>query len=171
MNLRPRRLDQPEINLTPLIDVVFLLLIFFMVSTSFREDAALELSLPEVSESGPRSPQPPRLLLLEIDAEGRYFVEGDLLPSNSSEALTAALTRALEAEEASRDSAMSEGSLLRDDAPPPLVIRADRDSAHGDLMRALDIAGQLGLTQVRFAAITDADPALPASSDPEGSTR
>lgn len=160
MNLRPRRLEQPEINLTPLIDIVFLLLIFFMVSTSFREETALQLALPEIAESGPSGVQTEHLVL-EIDAEGRYFVAGEGLVSNSAEVLTAALRRALESGTFETERSATKGSSLREDDRPPLVIRADRESAHGDLMRALDVAGQLGLTQVRFAATTSAS-ALPA---------
>ena len=145
MNLRPRQLDQPEINLTPLIDVVFLLLIFFMVSTTFREDAVLDLELPDIAASAPA--EPADVLLFEIDANGRYFLDGEALASDSVEDLSRALQRALSGRREAEAATATKG-------PPPLLIRADRESAHGDVMRVLDVAGRLGFQQVRFAAET-----------------
>ena len=70
MNLRPQRTEPPEINLAPLIDVVFLLLIFFMVTTSFRDEVGIKIRLPEASGEAAAETQP---LTLTIDAEGYYY--------------------------------------------------------------------------------------------------
>ena len=77
MKLQPRRRQQPDINLTALIDVVFLLLIFFMVSTTFRKEADFEIQLPEASQE-PTAVEQQRLEV-SIDAAGRYFVNQQAL--------------------------------------------------------------------------------------------
>ena len=74
MNLRPHKREQPDINLTPLIDVVFLLLIFFMVSTTFNDDARLRLQLPQV-DGEPIASDELELLEIVIDASGRFYVD------------------------------------------------------------------------------------------------
>ena len=66
MNLRPNRTDSPDINLTPLIDVVFLLLIFFMVSTTFKDDARIKVQLPE-AQGEEVSADEPQVLEIVID--------------------------------------------------------------------------------------------------------
>ena len=79
MNLRPRRREEPEFNLVPMIDVVLVLLIFFMIATSLRHESELEIRLPEASGQ----PMPGNLAQLEvdIDASGRYAVNGQALES------------------------------------------------------------------------------------------
>ena len=73
MNLRQAGSDEPELNLTPLIDVVFILLIFFMVSTTFQKESEIKIELPEASADPVEEKQD--VLELVIDAEGRYFIE------------------------------------------------------------------------------------------------
>ena len=85
--------EDVQINLTPLIDVVFLLLIFFMVSTTFDTTSQLKIRLPEASES--ESSEPPRKLNLLIDSEGKFFLNARELTDNRSATLRAALQRAL----------------------------------------------------------------------------
>jgi biopolymer transport protein ExbD len=72
MNLQPGDTDEPDVNLTPLIDVVFLLLIFFMVSTTFEHQSRIKIDLPEAS-AAPTSQEDESLEIL-IDAQGRYFI-------------------------------------------------------------------------------------------------
>lgn len=124
---RPRR-DPVEVNLTPLIDVVFLLLIFFMVSTTFETRQALELVLPE-SASGVAAEVSP--VTLVVTADGEYRLGGRTLSA-------AALPEALAAEaEAAREHG--------------LVIEADGRARHADVVRALDQAGLQGIQRVRIA--------------------
>lgn len=123
--------EDVNINLTPLIDVVFLLLIFFMVSTTFDTTSQLEIRLPEASEN-PAS-EPPRKLNLLIDSKGRFFVNARELTGNDSATLRAALTRALD------------GQRM------PVVIQSDADSPVQSLVTAMDVVGQLGLKQVSIA--------------------
>ncbi|MBB3191586.1 biopolymer transporter ExbD [Halomonas cerina] len=124
---RTRR-DPVEVNLTPLIDVVFLLLIFFMVSTTFETRQALELALPE-SRAGGALPVSP--LTVVVTAQGEYRVGERTL---GEAALTEALARQVER-------ARAHG----------LVVEADARAAHADVVRVLDRAGGLGIERVRIA--------------------
>ncbi len=132
MNFQHRQTEEEVgINLTPLIDVVFLLLIFFMVSTTFDTTSQLEIRLPEARENP--APEPPRQLHLQIDADGSFFVNARELTGTDSAVLRAALLRALE------------GRRL------PIVIQSDANSPVQSLVTAMDVVGQLGLKQVSIA--------------------
>ncbi|QOR38407.1 biopolymer transporter ExbD [Billgrantia diversa] len=128
MRFARRRRDPVEVNLTPLIDVVFLLLIFFMVSTTFETRQALELTLPESAGGIDLEVSPVTLVVTE---QGRYRL-------GERELATAELGDALAAE---ADQARQHG----------LVIEADARAVHADVVRALDQAGVLGIRQVRIA--------------------
>ena len=123
--------EDTNINLTPLIDVVFLLLIFFMVSTTFDTTSQLKINLPEASEQ--QTAMPPQKLNLLIDAKGNFFINSRELTNNKSATLKAALERTMA------------GSQL------PIVIQSDADSPVQSLVTAMDVVGQLGLTQVSIA--------------------
>ncbi|MBK1708694.1 MULTISPECIES: biopolymer transporter ExbD [Marichromatium] len=135
MNLRPQRKTPIDINLTPLIDVVFLLLIFFMVSTSFKDEARLRVQLPEAEGVAAPAEEPPETLTIVIDAEGVFFIgERRVLGADA-----ATLGRAIAAALAGRDSA-------------PVLIQADARTPHQAVMTALDATARQGLNQVAFAA-------------------
>ena len=134
MNLRPRQADQADINLTPLIDVVFLLLIFFMVSTTFKDDARLHINLPE-ADGAPLQADPPEMLEIVIDAAGRFYVDDRAVTDQELKTLKRAMTEAL-----------GERKTL------PVLVKADAQTPHQAVMRVLDAAGQLNLIQVSFAA-------------------
>ncbi|MGD8616641.1 MAG: biopolymer transporter ExbD, partial [Gammaproteobacteria bacterium] len=89
MNLRRSRADEPEVNLTPLIDVVFILLIFFMVSTTFQRESQIKIELPEASAE----PMEERKELLEIviDSQGHYFIDEQQVVNSELETLKAAI--------------------------------------------------------------------------------
>ena len=123
--------EDVNINLTPLIDVVFLLLIFFMVSTTFDTTSQLKIKLPEASQL--KTQDPAQKLNLMIDANGAFFLNSRELTNNRSTTLKAALERAME------------GSKI------PIVIRSDADSPVQSLVTARDVIGQMGLTQVSIA--------------------
>ena len=132
MNFHHGKPDEDvQINLTPLIDVVFLLLIFFMVSTTFDTTSQLKIRLPEASQN--ETSEPPRKLTLLIDSEGKFFLNARELTDNRSATLRAALERAL------------------DERLLPIVIQSDADSPVQSLVTAMDVVGQLGLTQVSIA--------------------
>lgn len=134
MNLRPRRQEQPDINLTPLIDVVFLLLIFFMVSTTFRKETDLEIDLPKATQQ--QRPAEQETLTVAVDAQGRYFVNAQPLAETSIEVLKAAL---IEASGEQRDL--------------PFTIRADGQAPHQAVVTVLDAAGQLGFRRLGIATL------------------
>jgi biopolymer transport protein ExbD len=118
-----------EINLTPLIDVVFLLLIFFMVSTTFTKETHLSIDLPEASGDPARVAQ--EQIEISITSQGDYTVNGTALVNNSLETLRTALER------------VSDG-----DNALPLVITADAATPHQAVVMAMDAAGQLGFIQL-----------------------
>ena len=153
MNLRPHRREEPDLNLVPMIDVVLVLLIFFMIATSLRHESKLEIRLPESTSQ----PLPSNLAQLEIDidASGRYALNGQALATADPPTLKAALQAAAQGREL------------------PLILRADGRTPHQAVVTVLDVAGQLGLKQLAIGTVNApvaASPALPPASpspDPE----
>lgn len=129
MKFRRQRLDDVTINLTPLIDVVFLLLIFFMVSTTFTRETQLSVDLPE-AEGQPREVQGEEIEIL-IDEGGRYRVNGQGLVDNRMRTLQAAIYK-----------------ISAGDTTLPMIITADAQAAHQDVVRAMDAAGQMGFVHL-----------------------
>jgi biopolymer transport protein ExbD len=132
MEFRPAEQEEPEINLTSLIDVVFLLLIFFMVTTTFERQAVVQVQLPKAT-TAVRAEQD-LVLELVIDRESRMYLNGVPLLNNKRSTMRVAL---LEASDDRRD--------------VPLVIRADADTKHQDVVKAMDVAGSLGYTRLSIA--------------------
>lgn len=139
MNLRPRSRHQADINLTPLIDVVFLLLIFFMVSTTFKDESRLRVQLPNAQgEAVPA--QEPDIIRILIDREGVFEINNETLPESGTGALAQRLSNVLATMQGQR----SERSVL---------IQADAQTSHQAVMTALDAARRAGLTRVAFATV------------------
>jgi biopolymer transport protein ExbD len=132
MNLQPGDQDEPEINLTPLIDVVFLLLIFFMVSTTFEQQSRIQIELPEATAT-PTEAEVESLEIV-IDAQGRYFIGERQVVNTQLKTLKAAISKAI----AGRDGLT-------------VIIRADASTPHQAVITALDATSQLGLTQISLA--------------------
>ena len=134
MNFRRPRADEAGINLTPLIDVVFLLLIFFMVSTTFDRHADIQLQLPAAD----REPVAAERAWIDIlvDATGEYYVDGKELVNRRPETLERALEQA-----------------IGDRPGDPVLIRADANATHQSVVTALDVVGRLGITAVSIATI------------------
>ncbi|HHZ87578.1 MAG TPA: biopolymer transporter ExbD [Chromatiaceae bacterium] len=132
MNLRPKRAREIELNLTPLIDVVFLLLIFFMVSTTFEREATLRVELPDASSADPVEESV--LLDIVINAEGDYFVNGNRVINNRITTLRSAIRHA-----------------IKNDRSLPVVISADAMAPHHAVITAMDVVGQLGIERISFA--------------------
>lgn len=136
MNLRPERSDERvDINLTPLIDVVFLLLIFFMVSTTFDRHAKLKVELPEASAKQQQQQQD-EPVVVSIDAKGNYFINDRQVVNTTLETLKSALQK-----------------TVADRKDVSLVLRADAKTPHQSVVRAMDAASQLGLTKLSIATI------------------
>jgi biopolymer transport protein ExbD len=136
MKLSPRRREDPELNLTSLIDVVLLLVIFFMVSTTFVEEGRLKVELPSASEEPVTTIQDP--IVITITAQGSYRVNEQPLVNNSRETLMAAVRK------------VADG---RRDAP--VTIRADGRATHQVVVTAMDVAARLGFTQVNIATVSE----------------
>ncbi len=134
MNLRPTAREQPEVNLTSLIDVVLLLLIFFMVTTSFVRETEIRLQLPE-AETAPAASLD-ESLEITITAQGDYLVNGRQVINRRP----ATLRRAMAQEAGER----------RDLA---VVIRADARASHQAVVTAMDMAGRLGFGKINIATV------------------
>ena len=131
MNFRPRREEEVDVNLTPLIDVVFLLLIFFMVSTTFIRESEIELTLPEASAEA--RDEPVDKIDIAIDKSGRFFVNGSALINTQLATIRQALNDA-----------------KPDDGDPIVIISADAAATHQSVVTVMDAARQAGLTRITF---------------------
>ena len=130
--LRTKRDKDLEVNITPLIDVVFLLLIFFMVSTTFQRESEITIELPE--SSGDVAESNKKVIEISIDNQGRYFVNQRRIKNKDIKTLKEAI------------------SITRGDSKKPkLIISADKMTPHQSVVRAMDAARQLGLVNLTFA--------------------
>ena len=135
MKLRVKRHDEVELNLISLVDVVLLLVIFFMLSTSFVQDTRLRVELPSAdSASAERAAQP---IVVTISAQGSYRVNGRALVNNERATLGAALRQVA-------------GGARQD----PVTIRADARATHQSVVTAMDVAAKQGFTQVNIATVS-----------------
>ena len=137
MDFHRRKKPQLELSMTPMIDVVFLLLIFFMVTTTFYRQTELKINLPEAK--GIESEKKQKILTLMIDADGTYFIsdENNQFHQLINQKLST-LRRAL---------MQAAGNSRR----IPFVISADGKTPHQAVVSALDIASQLGFKRITFA--------------------
>jgi biopolymer transport protein ExbD len=132
LNLRRSRSEEPDVNLTPLIDVVFILLLFFMVSTTFQRESEINIELPEASAEPVEERE--EMLELVIDAEGHYFIDEQQVVNTELETLKQAIQK-----------------FLGERSEIPVVIRADRLTPYESVVRAMDATAQLGLLQMSLA--------------------
>ena len=126
--------ESPGVDLTPLIDVVFLLLIFFMVSSTFREETVLAVDLPKAN-SGAALNQPPPVEIV-VTANGEYFVKGSALGPADVDTLLEALRAA----------------AAQVDEPPRLLVSADRLASHESVIRVMEAARRGGFVNLGFTA-------------------
>lgn len=133
MNLRPQGTNEPDVNLTPLIDVVFLLLIFFMVSTTFNRASEIQIDLPESSEHAIESKE--EAIEITIDVEGQYFVNKQRLVNTQAATLKRALSDA-----------------IANQKNPPVTLVADANTPYQAVITAMDVAAQLGIS--RLSSVT-----------------
>lgn len=137
MRLQTRPRAQPEVNLTSLIDVVLLLLIFFMVSTSFVKQSQIAIRLPE-AESATESVELPDRIEIMITESGTFLVNGRELINNRPETIRNALNK------------ISGGNN-----DLPLTISADANARHQYVVTAMDVAGRLGFVTINIATVDD----------------
>ncbi|MCU7814613.1 MAG: biopolymer transporter ExbD [Candidatus Thiodiazotropha sp. (ex Lucinoma kastoroae)] len=133
MNLRPNPRKSPEVDITPLIDVVFLLLIFFMVSTTFERESQIMIELPEAT--GEEIEPEKHKLDITINISGTFFVNQLEVVNTEVDTLKQAISNA-----------------VGDKRDLPVVINADARTPHQSVMTAMDAASQLGLTKMTFSA-------------------
>lgn len=134
MKFRSRESSNVDVDLTSMIDVVFLLLIFFMVTTTFNHNSALKIALPTASKN-PQTQNLQNKIELLIDSQGRYYVNGREVLNTQPETLFQAMTEVL--------------NTLQ--GTPALVISADANANYQAVVTAMDIAGRLGLTNFSMA--------------------
>jgi biopolymer transport protein ExbD len=136
MNLKPRRNEEPEINVTSLIDVVLLLVVFFMLSSNFAAEGRLRIRLPAAS-SVPTEQRGSEPLVITVAAGGTYLVNGRELINSSADTLRAAIMK-------------NEGADAHTQA---VTIRADGRASHQSVVTAMDVLARLGFSQMNLATI------------------
>jgi biopolymer transport protein ExbD len=136
VKLSSKARPEPEVNLTSLIDVVLLLVLFFMVSTTFVKQSQISIRLPE-TENAKSLPQSDQVDVM-ITEKGKYLVNGRELINNRPETIRNALRE------------VSGGNTTL-----PLTISADANARHQDVVTAMDVAGRLGFVQINIATVND----------------
>ena len=144
MNLKPRRPEEPEINVTSLIDVVLLLVVFFMLSSNFSAEGRLRVRLPQAT-AAPSERAGNELLVVTVSANGAYLVNGRELVNSSADTLRTAIIRS------AGDSARS----------APVTVRADGRASHQAVVTAMDVLGRLGFTQLDVATVNESPTSPP----------
>ncbi len=134
MRFRRQKIDDVQINLTPLIDVVFLLLIFFMVSTTFNQSTELTIDLPTATSQAPSSDRLKNVELV-ITADGQYVINGQTLINERVSTLVQGLKE-----------------VTKGDNNKPLIITADAKASYDMVLRVYDAAAQLGITKLAHTA-------------------
>jgi biopolymer transport protein ExbD len=132
VNFPRRTLEDPAINLTPLIDVVFLLLIFFMVTTTFTRDTRLTVNLPEADANSSESL--PDQIEVTVSEAGRFSVDGEVLSNSQPGTLGDAILQAAQ----------------RDRSRPVLLV-ADAEATHQSVITAMDAIGRAGFSRLSIA--------------------
>lgn len=132
MQFRRKPQEPLDVNITPLIDVVFLLLIFFMVTTTFQKDAELSINLPEASATETADKNKP--IEITVNQNGRYYINGKELTNGRPQTIQNALQQA---------------SLGQKDRA--LVIRGDANANYQNVITVMDVASKLGLVNISLA--------------------
>ena len=143
MKFRRKPRENVEINLASLLDVVFILLLFFVVSSTFTRESQLKVELPEAESAEIVQEEPGKQLEISIAADGSYALNGQALVKSDLATLSSALQR-----ESAGDNSL------------PLVISADGRTPHQAVVTAMDAAGKLGFSRLRITTV-EAAPAKP----------
>lgn len=129
---RDHRRDEPEINLIPLIDVLLVILIFLMVTTTYARFSELKINLP--TSGAEQTPNKPKQIEVIVDASGNYQINDAMLTQATPETLASSLKRA-----------------AGNDNDPVLVINADAKATHQSVINVMEAARQLGMSRITFA--------------------
>jgi len=135
MDLKPRKSEEPELNMTSLIDVVLLMVIFFMVSSTFVEEGRVKIRLPEAS-TVPITAPGAEPLVITVTHAGEYLVNDRTLINNSPETLRNAIVK-----------------IVGDRRTGAVTIRADATTTHQSVITAMDVLGRLGFSEINIATI------------------
>ncbi len=133
MNFRRKQIEDIDVNITPLIDIVFLLLIFFMVSTTFEHQSELSIDLPQASGDEAQVGEK-TVIDIAIDSKGTYYLDREKMADQQQ------LRQKL-------------AQLSKTKKDPRVIISADKLTPHQAVMTVLDIARQLDIHQLTFAAV------------------
>ena len=147
MNFLRQPVDDPEINLIPLVDVLLVILIFLMVTTTYSRFAELRINLPVAAAD--KVPERPREITLAINANGGYAIDGKGLDATTAEAVAVALRRA-------RADRAGSGATGAGPADPVLVIQGDRQAGLQAVVTAMEAARLAGLQQITISTQTGA---------------
>ncbi len=137
MNLKPRRHEEPEINVVSLIDVVLLLVVFFILSSKFTDEGRLRVHLPQASAI-PTEKTAGEPLVVSVTQQGGYLVNQRELINSSPETLRAAL--------------LKEAGSNRN---VRVTLRADARATHQAVITAMDVLGRLGFAEVNIATVKE----------------
>lgn len=137
MNFRPRRQEEPEINLIPFIDVLLVVLIFLMLSTTYSKFTELQLTLPVADTAAQRDY--PKELIVAVGADGTYSINRVSIAGRSMETVAAALA---EGAKAGKETVV--------------IISADANAKHQSVITVMEAARHAGLTQITFATQSSA---------------
>ena len=129
MNLRPKPPEEPDVNLTPLIDVVFLMLIFFMVSTTFQKESVVKIDLPKASAQEEELKE--GVVEVTVNASGEYFINRVRVLNRDPKTLKAAIIK-----------------HAGTNNERPFIIRADAKAPHQSVVTVMDVAGQGGFSRL-----------------------
>lgn len=152
MKFRARRVEEPEVNLISLIDVVLMIVIFFMLSSTFTQEGRLKIRLPEAGAAAvPRSAQQP--IVVAVSAEGTFQVDGATLADARSETLRSALTAVAGTSREAR-----------------VMVRADARATHQSVVTVMDVIGRLGFREVDIATLQEPPSGAPAAKPESGRT-
>lgn len=132
MNFKKQNREDPSVNLTPLIDVVFLLLIFFMVSTTFQKDNHITLTLPKADNTQRQTKVDN--IYISVSSSGEYGVNSRALVKNDAATLSLAIE-----------------NLNISDKTTPVIIAADANTTHQSVITVMDVASRLGFSKVSIA--------------------
>jgi biopolymer transport protein ExbD len=145
MNLKPRRNEEPEINVVSLIDVVLLLVVFFMLSSNFTAEGRLQIRLPQATSTPTARNNSDEGLVVAVSASGAYLVNGRELVNSSADTLRAAIVKI----------------TANNSHANAVTIRADGRASHQSVVTAMDVLGRLGFTQMNVATIHETGAAPP----------
>jgi biopolymer transport protein ExbD len=143
MNLKPRARDEPEISLVALIDVVLMLVVFFMLSSTFLDESRVRIRLPEAS-SAPTNRAKTDTIVVTVSQQGGYRLNERELINSSADTLRAALVKEAGSDRTAR-----------------VTIRADARATHQAVVTAMDVLARLGFAEIQIATVQESQTSTP----------